>query len=78
MELWNEWLTLVNYFQNACSRKQTFFWLVTVLIGFTVKFNFLGVTSLARGVGLLSSYYTCLSQLLSVFYFFKVTQSNES
>lgn len=60
MELWNNWMALVNHFESACSRKRTFFWLVTVLIGFTIKFDFLGVTSIARGVGLLPNYYTCM------------------
>ena len=63
MELWSRWLTLVNQLENACSRKKTFFWLVTVLIGFTIKFDFLGVTSIARGVGLLPNYYTCMLHL---------------
>ena len=57
MELWKKWLSLVNHFEKACSRKKTFLWLVLVLIGFTTKFDFLGVTSLARGVGLLPTYY---------------------
>jgi hypothetical protein len=37
-----------------------FFWLVAVLIGFSIKSDFLGVTSIARGFGLLPCYYTCL------------------
>jgi hypothetical protein len=65
MELWSRWLTLVNQLENACSRKKTFFWLVTVLIGFTIKFDFLGVTSIARGVGLLPNYYTCMLHLFN-------------
>src|SRR5574338_1403055 len=60
MELWNIWLSLVNQFESACSRKRTFFWLITILIGFTIKFDSIGVTSIARGVGLLPNYYTCL------------------
>lgn len=60
MELWNSWMTLVNQLRAACSRKKNFFWLVTLLIGFSIKSDFLGVTSLARGVGLASCYYTCL------------------
>ncbi len=59
MELWNIWLELVNQLESACSRKRTFYWLVTILIGFTIKFDFLGVTSIARAVGLLPCYYTC-------------------
>ena len=60
MELWNIWLALVNPFEGACSRKKTFFWLVIVLIGFTIKFDSLGVTSLARGAGIASPYYTSM------------------
>jgi len=60
MELWNTWFRLVNHFQAACRRKQTFFWLIVVLIGFSIKSDFLGVTSLVRGAGLSSGYYTCL------------------
>jgi hypothetical protein len=60
MELWTCWLSLVNHFESACSRKKTFFWLVTILIGFTIKFDSIGVTSIARGAGLLPGYYTCL------------------
>ena len=60
MELWSIWYGLVNNLSAACSRKRTFFWLVTILIGFSIKFDFLGVTSLARGVGLLPNYYTCM------------------
>ena len=28
MELWNNWMTLVNHFESACSRKTTFFGLL--------------------------------------------------
>ncbi len=60
MELWNIWMVLVNHFKPACSRQRTFFWLVIILIGFTIKFDSLGATSIARGVGLLPVYYTCM------------------
>jgi hypothetical protein len=70
MELWNIWLGLVNPFTGACTRKRTFFWLVIVLIGFTVKFDALGVTSLARGAGVTSIYYT------SMLHFFNSTAIN--
>jgi hypothetical protein len=65
MKLWNKWITLVNQLENCCNRKATFFWLITVLIGFTIKFDFLGVTSLCRGVGLLPKYYTCMLHLFN-------------
>jgi hypothetical protein len=60
MELWRQWLALVNQLDGAFSRRKTFFWFVIVLIGFTIKFDAMGVTSLARGVGLLPSCYTSM------------------
>lgn len=70
MKLWNKWLSVVNQLEGAFSRKRTFFWFVTVLIGFTIKFDAIGVTSLARGVGLLPCYYT------SMLHFFNSTAVN--
>jgi hypothetical protein len=60
MLLWNKWMNLVNELNPSCNRKRTFCWLVIVLMGFSIKLDYLGVTSLARGVGLLPNYYTCL------------------
>jgi hypothetical protein len=60
MELWNIWMMLVNQFKPACTRQRTFFWLVTILIGFSIKFDAMGASSIARGAGLLPGYYTCL------------------
>lgn len=60
MELWRNWMSLVKGFRAACSRQKTFFWLIAVLIGFSIKFDFNGVTSLARGIGLMSCHYTSL------------------
>jgi hypothetical protein len=65
MELWGHWMRLVNQLAASCSRRKAFFWLVTVLMGFTIKFDFLGVTSIARGVGLLPNYYTCMLHLFN-------------
>jgi hypothetical protein len=60
VKLWNKWLVLVNQLDGAFSRRKTFFWFVIILIGFTIKFDSMGVTSLARGVGLLPSCYTSM------------------
>jgi len=60
MELWGIWYDLVNQLRESCSRQVTFFWLVVILIGFTIKFDALGITSLTRGVGLLPNYYTSM------------------
>ena len=65
MELWNIWYDLVNLLREACSRQRTFFWLVIILIGFTIKTDFLGVTSLARGAGLLPNYYKSMLNFFS-------------
>lgn len=60
MRLWNKWLALVNQLDGAFSRRKTFFWFVIILIGFTIKFDSMGVTSLARGVGLSPFCYTSM------------------
>lgn len=60
MGLWTIWLSVVNNLESAFSRKNTFFWFIIVLIGFTIKFDATGVTSLARGAGVLSSCYTSM------------------
>src|SRR3989338_11051832 len=60
MELWITWLALVNQFESAFSRKKTFFWFIIILIGFTIKFDSLGVTSIARGAGVASVHYTSM------------------
>jgi hypothetical protein len=60
MILWRQWLFLVNQLEEAFSRKKTFFWFIMILIGFTIKFDAIGVTSLARGIGLLPCYYTSM------------------
>jgi len=65
MKLWNTWYHLVKPLQHCCSRKHTFYWLITIIIGFTIKFDFLGITSIARGVGLLPNYYTCMLNFFS-------------
>ena len=56
---------LVNQLEGAFSRKKTFFWFLIILFGFTVKFDSIGVTSLARGAGLLPSHYTSMLNFFS-------------
>jgi len=50
---------------DLAKEKKLFFWLIVVLIGFSIKTDFLGVTSLARGAGLLPNYYTCMLNFFS-------------
>jgi hypothetical protein len=63
MELWINWMSLVNDFRAACSRQKTFFWLTAALMGFSIKFDSNGVTSLARGIGVMSCHYTSFLHL---------------
>lgn len=65
MKLWIEWMALVNTLRSSCSRQRSFFWIVAVLIGFTVKFDLNGVTSFIRGIGLSPCYYTCMLHIFS-------------
>lgn len=65
MSLWGKWFELVNALRPCCSRSQTFFWLILILIGLSIKSDFLGVTSVARGAQLLPNYYTCMLNFFS-------------
>lgn len=52
MMLWREWWRWASGLREACSRKRTFMWLLVVLVGFSVREDLLGVTSLVRALGL--------------------------
>lgn len=57
MQLWIEWWKVVICLRPACSRTRSFLWLVVALVGFSVRSDLLGVTSVVRGVGLKARYY---------------------
>ena len=57
MYLWFEWWKIVLQLRNACSRYRTFLWLGVVLVGFTIRVDLLGVTSIVRALGLLECSY---------------------
>lgn len=48
MYLWNSWYKCVHFFQPACSRSRTFFYLVLVWVGFSIRPECAGVTSFIR------------------------------
>lgn len=52
MALWREWWRWAKPLREACSRQRTFMWLLAVLMGFCVRDELLGVTSLVRALGL--------------------------
>ena len=57
MELWLQWWRMVKQLRPACTRLRTFLWLVTCLVGITVRGDLLGVTSIVRALGLKGFYY---------------------
>lgn len=60
MKLWISWYRCVEEFQAACSRSRTFFYLVLVLVGFSVRWECAGVTSFIRALCLEPALYTGL------------------
>ena len=57
MQLWVQWWKIVQQLRPACSRLRNFLWFATVLAGFTLRPDLLGVTSIVRALGLQGSYY---------------------
>lgn len=60
MRLWMHWWGMVRELRRACSRQRSFLWLGVALAGFTIRSEYLGVTSIVRALGLRSLYYSCL------------------
>jgi len=48
MELWTAWFAAVATLRPACARWRTFAWMVVVLLGFTIRPELAGVTSIVR------------------------------
>lgn len=65
MRLWMEWWKIVLKLRDACSRYRTFLWLGVVLVGFTIRVDLLGVTSIVRALGLIEC---CYDRLLDFFH----------
>ena len=57
MHLWVAWWNIVKQLRGTCSRVRTFLWLGVVLVGFTIRGDLLGVTSIIRALGLLECSY---------------------
>ena len=57
MKLWMYWWEAVLLLRPGCSRLRTFMWFATCIAGFTVRNDFLGVSSLVRALGLQGAYY---------------------
>ncbi len=57
MELWSNWFMLVKKLRPAFSRERTFLWFAVSLIGFSVRSELMGVTSIVRSLGLKAVFY---------------------
>jgi hypothetical protein len=60
MGLWMNWWNVVRLLRPGFSRSGTFFWFVAAVMGFTVRTELLGVTSLVRALKLHPRYYNNL------------------
>jgi len=63
--LWKRWWELVYALRPACSRTQTFFWMIACLAGMTTRTDLLGVTSIVRALGFMPA---CYDRLLDLFH----------
>lgn len=63
--LWAEWWRWASPLRDACSRQRTFLWMMLVLLGFCVRDDLLGVTSLVRALGILPY---CYDRILDFFH----------
>jgi hypothetical protein len=58
--LWTAFWRALQPLRPACARTTTFLWLAVVLVGFCLRPDLAGVTSLVRGLGLSEASYYCL------------------
>jgi len=65
MWLWREWWRWVAPLRAACARQRTFLWMAVILIGFSVREDLWGVTSVVRALGLQP---VCYDRLLDFFH----------
>lgn len=65
MKLWLKWWDVVSRLRPAFSRSRTFLWFACVLVGFTVRSDLDGITSVVRALGFESAYY---ARLLALFH----------
>jgi hypothetical protein len=65
MKLWAQWWKLIEQLRPACRRERTFLWMAVVLIGFIIRPDIIGVTSIIRAIGLTE---VCYDRLLDFFH----------
>ena len=57
MGIWLQWWSWSKKLRGSCSRTRTFYWLLVVLIGFSIRDDLLGVSSFIRCIGLHGCHY---------------------
>ena len=65
MKLWPYCIEFMGQLRGACTRQRTFLWMCTVIIGFMIRPDLLGVTSIVRATGLCGF---CYDRLLDMFH----------
>ena len=65
MKLWQVWWTQVVLLKPAFTRTSTFLWFASILAGFIIRGDLMGVTSVVRALGLQKGYY---ERLLAFFH----------
>jgi len=65
MDLWLNWLEVAMELREAFSRKRTFMWFLVSLIGFSIRTDLMGVTSIVRSLALRPF---CYDRLLDFFH----------
>ncbi len=65
MGLWKLWWKWASPLRPACARTRTFMWMLAVLVGFCVRADLLGVTSIVRALGLQPA---CYDRILDFFH----------
>ena len=59
--MWNDFRSLLTALRPAFSRKATYCWFVVVFVGFIVRYDTLGVTSIVRALGSMAPISRCFA-----------------
>ena len=65
MELWTQWWSWIEPVRECCSRTRSFLWLMVAMAGISTRTDLMGVSSIVRALGLVTS---CYDRLLDFFH----------
>lgn len=65
MKIWMQWWSWAKELRESCKRERAFYWLLVVLIGFSIREDLLGVSSFIRCIGL---HEFCYDRILDFFH----------